>query len=73
MTAAELARHLREDAACYRECPEPCMRFMGALVVAIEGRTLADFCDALARIIERGGDAWQGGSPGASAARSRRS
>lgn len=52
MTAAELARHLREDAACYRESPEPCMRFMGALVVAIEGRTLADFCDALARIIE---------------------
>lgn len=52
MTAAELARHLREDAAYYRECPEPCMRFMGALVVAIEGRTLADFCDNLARIIE---------------------
>ena len=52
MTAAELARHLREDAAYYRECPEPCMRFMGALVVAIEGRGLADFCDNLARIIE---------------------
>lgn len=52
MTAAELARRLREDAACYRECPEPCMRLLGALVVAIEGRTLADFCDALARIVE---------------------
>lgn len=52
MTAAELARLLREHADCYREYPEPCMRFMGALVVAIEGRTLADFCDALALIIE---------------------
>ncbi len=52
MTAAELARRLREDAECYRERPEPCMRLLGALVVAIEGRTLADFCDALARIIE---------------------
>lgn len=52
MTAAELARHLREDAACHRESPEPCMRFMGAPVVAIEGRTLADFRGALARIVE---------------------
>ena len=52
MTASELARMLREDAEIYRERPEPCMRFMGALVVAIEGRGLADFCDALASVIE---------------------
>lgn len=48
----DTSQSCRDSVACYREDPEPCMRFMGALVVAIEGRTLADFCDALARIIE---------------------